>query len=691
MNTVVAIRQYFEQAISQIQGPKALLLDEETTVILSLVLTQSQLLEKDIYLIDKIRTSRNNDRVSRLLGSNSLTVLSPSGTNDFTKSMHLLAADHAQSSVEGQLKHLKCIVFIRPTFQNIQDVIDELKDPLFGEYHLFFSNSLKKSDVETLAEGDEYELVKEVHEYYADYYALDETLFSSNLIPPKYTLYSTSSTASSESYGYDTWQPESFERSIDAISALLLSIKKKPVVRYSSNSNVSRQLAKELVYKMHQQESSLFDVRKPDVNPILFIFDRKNDPVTPLLMEWTYQAMLHELLGIKNGRIRLEGIIKDSRPELREVVLNPDQDDFYKENMYINIGDLGENVKKYVEEYQKKHKTSSKVESIEEMRRFVEDYPAFKKLSGNVTKNVALVGEISKIVDKLHLMELSELEQNLSVTENHNNDVISIKEFLKQSDISNFSKIKLISLYALRYESSPNNCLNELLNIFENNFSMSTYSILSDPIISNKDKIGSTVLECLKLTYNEKLKTFISSLLKYAGNKKRQGDLFNNNSVFSRTKNVLKGLKSVENVYTQHTPIFVTIVEDFIRGNTTYNDYYPIMDLSTSGISSSNNKSQNNMFNTNNGLNNSNNPNIKPQEIIIYIIGGITYGESREFLKLMELHPHIKIVSGGSRILNSSDFVENILLSDENGSLEEIRMTRNRPKNNVSLATNFNF
>ena len=48
------------------------------------------------------------------------------------------------------------------------------------------------------------------------------------------------------------------------------------------------------------------------------------------------------------------------------------------------------------------------------MKRFVEEYPEFKKLGGNVSKHVALVGELSRLVDKDKLLELGEVEQGLA-------------------------------------------------------------------------------------------------------------------------------------------------------------------------------------------------------------------------------------------------------------------------------------
>ena len=65
-----------------------------------------------------------------------------------------------------------------------------------------------------------------------------------------------------------------------------------------------------------QSESSLFDCRLTQVPPLLLILDRRNDPVTPLLSQWTYQVMVYELLGIHNGRVGLS-LVPDIRPELK--------------------------------------------------------------------------------------------------------------------------------------------------------------------------------------------------------------------------------------------------------------------------------------------------------------------------------------------------------------------------------------
>lgn len=46
------------------------------------------------------------------------------------------------------------------------------------------------------------------------------------------------------------------------------------------------------------------------------ILDRREDPATPLLSQWTYQAMVHELLGMENNMVDLSHV-KGVRDEIK--------------------------------------------------------------------------------------------------------------------------------------------------------------------------------------------------------------------------------------------------------------------------------------------------------------------------------------------------------------------------------------
>ena len=275
-----------------------------------------------------------------------------------------------------------------------------------------FSNIIRKSSLERLAEADDNEIIRSIQEQFADYIVVNPDLFNVDIGFPKLRVWSTSP---------DTWNPDALQRSTDAVIALLLSLKKKPLVRYEKNSLVAKKLASEVRYRITQEEQ-LFEFRKPDTPPVLLVLDRRDDPITPLLTQWTYQAMVHEQLGIINGRVDMSEV-PDIRPELKEILVSQDQDPFFKKNMYLNFGDLGGSIKEYVDQYQTRTKSNANIESIDDMKRFVEDFPEFRKLSGNVSKHVTLVSELSRQVGSQSLLDASELEQSLACSDNHASDL----------------------------------------------------------------------------------------------------------------------------------------------------------------------------------------------------------------------------------------------------------------------------
>lgn len=48
-----------------------------------------------------------------------------------------------------------------------------------------------------------------------------------------------------------------------------------------------------------------------------------------ILLQWTYQAMVHEQIGIKNNRVNLSKI-PGIKKELEEVIMNAEYDEFYE-------------------------------------------------------------------------------------------------------------------------------------------------------------------------------------------------------------------------------------------------------------------------------------------------------------------------------------------------------------------------
>lgn len=87
------------------------------------------------------------------------------------------------------------------------------------------------------------------------------------------------------------------------------------------------------------------------------MLDRREDPLTPLLTQWTYQAMVHELMpkGIQNNIVNMAGVAGINK-DIEEIVLSPSSDEFFRNNMFANYGDIGEAVRRLLDEYSSSHR-----------------------------------------------------------------------------------------------------------------------------------------------------------------------------------------------------------------------------------------------------------------------------------------------------------------------------------------------
>ncbi|KIR53298.1 hypothetical protein I315_04335 [Cryptococcus gattii Ru294] len=573
MDVTKAVQTYLFKMISQVPGMKVLLLDSHTTPIVSLVTTQSELLSHEVYLVDRID---NNSREA--------------------------------------LNHLSCIAFLSPSNSSIEAMKTELAKPRYGNYWLFFSNILSKSQIEEMASVDELEVVKEVQEYFADYLAhypshwslTQAALADGGDGPPNPPVYLPSPLH---------LPPPTLNSHLNTILSVLLSLKKRPVIRWERMSQAGRMLAQAVSGEMSQGKyRDLFEFRGTQgPSPLLLILDRRNDPVTPLLTQWTYQAMVHELFGITNGRVHLDS---ETKPEFRDLILSPASDPFYSETLFSNFGDLGASIASYVSSYQSRNaaltggKSTNRLETVADMKRFVEEYPEFKRLGGNVSKHVTIVGELSKVVERDGLLEVSEVEQSLASQESHAADLKSIMTLLGSSKVPSPNKLRLAILYALRYQKSPSAQIPQVVGT----------------LISN-----GVPPERARLVY---------AMLNFAGADIRQDDLFMNENFFSRGKSALKGLKGVENVFTQHIPHLSQTLDLLLKGRLRETSY-PFLEGDESARTQ------------------------RPQDIIIFMLGGTTYEEARAVALLNQKLASdpaggpggTRILLGGSTIHNSSSFL----------------------------------
>lgn len=91
--------------------------------------------------------------------------------------------------------------------------------------------------------------------------------------------------------------------------------------------------------------------------------------------------------------------------------------------MYKNFGEIAVNIKLLMDDFQDKTKNQKNIETISDMKEFLDQYPQFKKMSGTVSKHVLLISELSRLVSLHNLMDVSEAEQEMACQSEHSKTV----------------------------------------------------------------------------------------------------------------------------------------------------------------------------------------------------------------------------------------------------------------------------
>ena len=556
---------YIESMISNVKDMKAIIFDSETQVIFSLEFSKSLALKQEIFLfenIDKIQTD--------------------------------------------QKLNLNGIFFIRPTPENLQELKRILQSSNFKEINLFFTNQITDDYLQKLAQYDINMQVKNVQEIYLDYYIINSNVFHLNI---------ESCICNLDMNPIEKWDKSDVlmnERIYQGLISACLSNRMKPIIKSVKGSDICLNLGKKLA-KFFDDNFDNF-IRKEcgqNFNGILLLYDRKEDPISPLINQWTYQAQLHEILGIKNNVIELKkGTDVKDKPEKYVISDVESIDKFYSKYKFADYGTVATAVQQEADKLKSDNDMLNKESSIEELRKIIDQLPEKKKESMAITKHYKLFYSLSEYVTKHKLMDLSKIEQDISVNDNKKEQFNQIVQIISDPKVQHLDKCKLYLLYMLRYENDP------------------SVSNLKNIMIENK--LGDWV------SYGE-------ALLKYAGKERRKLDCFQDKDILSKGKKFIMNAlgQGNENAFMQHISFLNGLVERLLKGRSRDNETINI------------------------NCNSMSEP--KVNNLIVFVFGGITFEEVRD-LTLLGNQLGVNIICGGTNIINSKSFLAEMSMIKEKGN-----------------------
>ncbi|RNF17186.1 putative vacuolar protein sorting-associated protein [Trypanosoma conorhini] len=526
---------YIDRILDEPEGLKVLLCDDATRNIMSVVYSQHQLLQHNVVLVDMLSNREHYP-----------------------------------------MKHLHCVIFCRPSPSSLACVYQELAEGNFASYSLYFSHLLESNIVQSLANADLLNLTRALNEVYLDSVPLTEYVSIAQLKP---TTPRSIAGPIANPITYSQWDSASLDRMTEAIVSLMLMTNRRPAIRYRGGNKVSEKLAKLVAGKMKTVHQNFPDLKARE--SVLVILDRMDDPVTALVMPWTYEAMIHEIIGFQYGNeVTIDD--PDAKPEERVHVLTAHTDPFFAQHRYDDYGQVCIAVSELVKAYKALNNFDRNNVSLDEIKNFMSRFPEARKQSVQVTRHCGLASQLVTEVNGRNLTLLSVLEQEMLASSNvteHSRQMMDVVQDPK-TDIDD--ALRMVMLYALRYEKVNGNNISQLKETLE----------------KRNCPVGRISL--------------IDRVLEYGGADRRLHQLFRvpTGHMF---KIVAKAVgqfgKDVQNVLTQYVPLMKKLINRVYNG-TLSEDNYPVQEVEGAPIAAS-------------AV-----PTIRAKDIIIVMVGGVTYSEA---------------------------------------------------------------
>ncbi|TKY63741.1 transport Sec1a [Spatholobus suberectus] len=189
----------------------------------------------------------------------------------------------------------------------------------------------------------------------------------------------------------------------------------------------------------------------------LLIVDRSVDQIAPVIHEWTYDAMCHDLLNMDGNKYMHEVPSKTGgQPEKKEVLLE-DHDSVWLELRHAHIADASERLHEKFTNFVSKNKAAQIQQSgrdgtelsTRDLQKMVQALPQYTEQVEKISLHVEIAGKINKIIRETELRDLGQLEQDLVFGDAGAKEVINFLR-TKQNTTPEY-KLRLLMIYASVY------------------------------------------------------------------------------------------------------------------------------------------------------------------------------------------------------------------------------------------------
>ncbi|XP_044964107.1 probable protein transport Sec1a [Hordeum vulgare subsp. vulgare] len=416
---------------------------------------------RDRLLNEMLRSTRNKGSTWKVLIMDKLTVKIMSSSckmGDITEQGVSLVEDLYKR--RQPLPSMDAIYFMQPIKENIQIFMSDMsgKRPLYKKAYIFFSSPIQKEWVPQIKKDSSVSTrLGGLSEMNLEYFAVDSQGFVTDHDKALEELF-TENEEGSMNYN------SCINTMATRIATVFASMREFPRVHYrvartidastltTLQDLVPTKLAASVWNCMARYKSTIPEFPQTETCELLIV-DRSIDQIAPIMHEWTYDAMCHDLLGMDGNKYVQEVPNKTGSGTEKKEVLLEDHDPIWLELRDVHVADANLRLHEKMSNFISKNKAAQLHQaraggelSTKELQKMVRALPQYTDQIDKLSLHVEIAEKLFGIIKQQHLKDVGQLEQDLVFGNAGSKELIDF--FRTHQDISRENKLRLLMIYA---------------------------------------------------------------------------------------------------------------------------------------------------------------------------------------------------------------------------------------------------
>lgn len=268
-----------------------------------------------------------------------------------------------------------------------------------------------------------------------------------------------------------------------------------PIIRFAQGQRVASAIANTVQQKLDALARSATGWSPNEDRAVLLILDRTTDPITPLLHEFTYQAMVYDLLNVQNDKYTYNYTTNNGASQNKDVILG-ETDVLWPTLRHMHIAETIEFVIESFNDFLSTNKATKlaggkQIDNLKDMSDAMRAMPQYTEMLSKYSLHISMANAAMEAFNRMGLERIAHIEQDMATGEDADHkavkNVISrMPPILSDASVSREDKIRLLIIYIISQEGIKDQDRKRLMELAK-------ISVQDQAAIANISALGVTL------------------------------------------------------------------------------------------------------------------------------------------------------------------------------------------------------